>query len=87
VYLEKEIQDRTPFGVRTRRVKVPPTPFAPIEIAGKIVIAFYNLRTQKFAHGVRFLHVPQKVEDEIQRFIHLYQLKQLRDRAERQSVE
>jgi c-di-GMP-binding flagellar brake protein YcgR len=86
VYLEKEMRDRTPFGVRVRRVKVPPTPFQPIEIAGKIVIAFYNLRTQRFAHGVRFLHVPQQVEDEIQRFIHLYQLKQLRERAERQTV-
>jgi c-di-GMP-binding flagellar brake protein YcgR len=85
VYLEKEVQDRTPFGLRTRRVKVPPSAFEPIEIAGKIVIAFYNLRTQKFAHGVRFLHVPQRVEDEIQRFIHLYQLKQLRDRADRAS--
>jgi c-di-GMP-binding flagellar brake protein YcgR len=84
VYLEKEIQERSAFGPRTRRVKVPPTPFEPMEIAGKIVIAFYNLRTGKFAHGVRFLHVPQRTEDELQRFIHLYQLKQLRDRADRE---
>jgi hypothetical protein len=27
--------------------------------------------------------MPQRTEDEIQRFIHLYQLKQLRERAER----
>jgi hypothetical protein len=27
--------------------------------------------------------LPQRTEDEIQRFIHLYQLKQLRERAER----
>lgn len=83
VYLEKEVTERTAFGERKRRVKVPPTPFERFEIAGKIVIAFYNLRTQRFAHGVRFLHLPQKTEDEIQRFIHLYQLKQLRERAER----
>jgi c-di-GMP-binding flagellar brake protein YcgR len=83
VYIEKEIQERTPLGTRTRRVKVPPTPFEMIEISGKIVIAFYNIRTMRFAHGVRFLSVPQKTEDEIQRFIHLYQLKQLRDRSER----
>ena len=63
-----------------------PTPFEPFDIAGKIVIAFYNLRTQRFAHGVRFLHLPQKTEDEIQRFIHLYQLKQLRERAEREAA-
>jgi len=83
VYVEKEVTERSPFGPQTRRVKVPPTPFEPLEIAGRIVIAFYNLRTQRFAHGVRFLGVPQRTEDEIQRFIHLYQLKQLRQRAER----
>jgi c-di-GMP-binding flagellar brake protein YcgR len=83
VYIEKEIQERTPLGTRTRRVKQPPTPFEPIEISGKIVIAFYNLRTMRFAHGVRFLGIHPKIEDEIQRFIHLYQLKQLRERAER----
>jgi c-di-GMP-binding flagellar brake protein YcgR len=83
VHVEKEIVDRSPLGTRTRRVKVPPTPFEPLVISGKIVIAFYNLSTQRFAHGVRFLHVPQRTEDEIQRFIHLYQLKQLRERAER----
>lgn len=85
VYLEKEITERTAFGERKRRVRTPPTPFEPFDIAGKIVIAFYNLRTQRFAHGVRFLHLPQKTEDEIQRFIHLYQLKQLRERAEREA--
>jgi c-di-GMP-binding flagellar brake protein YcgR len=83
VYVEKEITERSPLGPRTRRVKVPPTPFEPLVISGKIVIAFYNLRTQRFAHGVRFLSIAQRTEDEIQRFIHLYQLKQLRERAER----
>ena len=48
------------------------------------MIAFYNLRTQRFAHGVRFLNLPRRTEEEIQRFIHLYQLKQLRERAERE---
>jgi c-di-GMP-binding flagellar brake protein YcgR len=83
VFVEKEVTERSPLGPRTRRVKVPPTPFTPLEISGKIVIAFYNLRTQRFAHGVRFLGINQRTEDEIQRFIHLYQLKQLRERAER----
>lgn len=83
VYLEKEVTKRTAFGPQKKRVKVPPTPFEPMDMAGKIVIAFYNARTSRFAHGVRFLHVPQKIEDEIQRFIHLYQLKQLRDRADK----
>ncbi len=84
VHTEKEVTERAVGGgERTKRVKVPPTPFEPMEISGKIVIAFYNLRTQRFAHGVRFMHAPQKMEDEVQRFIHLYQLKQLRDRSER----
>ena len=76
---EKEVIERG----ATKRVKIPPTPFEPMEISGKVVIAFYNLRTQRFAHGVRFVNVSQKTEDEIQRFIHLYQLKQLRDRSEK----
>ena len=83
VYLEKEVSERSAFGMRTRRVKVPPTPFESMELSGKIVIAFYNLRTHRFAHGVRFLHLSKNIEDELQRFIHLYQLKQLRERAER----
>jgi c-di-GMP-binding flagellar brake protein YcgR len=86
VYIEKEVTDRGPFGERTKRVKLPPTPFEPLDIAGKIVIAFYNLSARRFAHGVRFLHLPQRTEDEIQRFIHLYQLKQLRERAERDTI-
>lgn len=86
VTIEKEISERTAFGERKRRVKVPPTPFEPFDIAGKIVIAFYNLRTNRFAHGVRFLNLTKRTEDEIQRFIHLYQLKQLRERAERVDV-
>jgi c-di-GMP-binding flagellar brake protein YcgR len=85
VYIEKEVTERTAFGDRKRRVKAPPTPFEPLDIAGKIVIAFYNLRTQRFAHGVRFLSLSKRTEDEIQRFIHLYQLKQLRERAEREN--
>jgi c-di-GMP-binding flagellar brake protein YcgR len=85
VQIEKEVTERTAFGERKRRIKTPPTPFEQMEIAGKIVIAFYNLRTQRFAHGVRFLNLPRQMEDEIQRFIHLYQLKQLRERAEREA--
>jgi c-di-GMP-binding flagellar brake protein YcgR len=85
IMIEKEVTERTAFGERKRRVKMAPTPFEPFDLAGKIVIAFYNLRTQRFAHGVRFLNLTRKTEDEIQRFIHLYQLKQLRERAEREA--
>jgi c-di-GMP-binding flagellar brake protein YcgR len=83
VYVEREVTQRSPLGAKTRRVLVPPTPFEPLTVSGKIVIAFYNARTQRFAHGVRFLSIPQRMEDEIQRFIHLYQLKALRARADR----
>lgn len=87
VLIEKEVIERSAFGDKKKRVKSPPTPFEEMDIAGKIVIAFYNLGTKRFAHGVRFLHLPQRTEDEIQRFIHLYQLKQLRERAERETIE
>lgn len=82
VLIEKEITERGVFGETKKRIKLPPTPFEEMDIAGKIVIAFYNLATQRFAHGVRFLSLSRRTEDEIQRFIHLYQLKQLRERAE-----
>jgi c-di-GMP-binding flagellar brake protein YcgR len=72
---------RVSLGTAKKRVKVKPKPFEPMDIAGKIVIAFYSTRSNRFAHGVRFLHLPKKLEDEIQRFIHLYQLKQLHDRS------
>ncbi len=85
VMIEREITERSPFGERTRRVKTAPTPFEPLDIAGKIVIAFYNLAARRFVHGVRFMHLPKRTEEEIQRFIHLYQLKQLRERAEREA--
>ena len=87
VLIEKEVVERSAFGDKKKRVKSPPTPFEELDIAGKIVIAFYNLDTKRFAHGVRFLHLAQRTEDEIQRFIHLYQLKQLRERAEREAPE
>lgn len=87
VLIEKEVTERSPFGEKKRRVKAPPTKFEQMDIAGKIVIAFYNLETKRFAHGVRFLNLARKTEDEIQRFIHLYQLKQLRERAEREPIE
>jgi c-di-GMP-binding flagellar brake protein YcgR len=85
--IEKEVTERSAFGDRKKRIKQPPTPFEEMDIAGKIVIAFYNLDTKRFAHGVRFQHLPQRTEDEIQRFIHLYQLKQLRERAEREAFQ
>ena len=87
VFIEKEVTERTAFGERKRRVKTPPTRFEELHISGKIVIAFYNLETRRFAHGVRFLNLARKTEDEIQRFIHLYQLKQLRERAEKESLQ
>jgi c-di-GMP-binding flagellar brake protein YcgR len=85
VFIEKEVTERTAFGERKKRTKIAPSPFEQLDIAGKIVIAFYNLDTKRFAHGVRFLNLAQRTEDEIQRFIHLYQLKQLRERAEREA--
>ena len=58
-------------------------PFVPLSVSGAVVVAFYNLRLQRFVHGVRFVDVPPRTQDEIQRFIHLYQLQALRERADR----
>jgi c-di-GMP-binding flagellar brake protein YcgR len=69
------------------RITAPPAPFRPMQIRAALVVSFYHLRAKTLAHGVRFVDLPTRERDESQRFIHLYQLKQLRRRAERYEVE
>lgn len=69
-------------GVRTKkRVMVPVDPFHEMAIRGKTVITFLNLRRRKFAHGVQFVDLDEKTREEIQRFIHVWQIRMLRERA------
>ena len=69
-------------GVRTKkRIMVPVEPFGEMKIRGKIVITFLNVRRHKFAHGVQFVDLDEKTSEEIQRFIHVWQIRMLRERA------
>jgi c-di-GMP-binding flagellar brake protein YcgR len=81
VHVEKEIVRTTSRGKVKQKIMVPPDPFHEMSVRGKIVIAFFSLRRRKFAHGVQFVDIDERTAEEIQRFIHVWQLGQLRARA------
>lgn len=81
IELEKEVEE-IKRGVRSKkRIMVPVEPFHPMKLRGKTVITFLNVRRRKFMHGVQFFDVDDKTREEIQRFIHVWQIRQLRERA------
>lgn len=91
VLVEKEIEDTTKRpkpGEKPpkKKVMVPPDPFDPMKVRAKIVIAFLNVRRRKFAHGIQFLDIDERNADEVQRFIHIWQIRQLRERAQRENA-
>ena len=81
VHVEKEIVQTTPRGKTKKKIMVPPEPFHEMTVRGKIVIAFFNLKRRKFEHGVQFFGIAERTQEEIQRFIHVWQIRQLRERA------
>jgi len=80
VQLEREIVETTARGKVKRKIMVPPEPFREMIVHGKIVIAFYSPRRRKFAHGVQFIDIDERTREEIQRFIHVWQIRLLRER-------
>lgn len=80
--IEREIEEATPLGPRKKKIMVPPPAFKEMTIKGKIVIAFLNVRRRKFMQGIQFLGLDPRIGEEIQRFVHLAQLRELRDRNE-----
>jgi c-di-GMP-binding flagellar brake protein YcgR len=81
VHVEKEIVQTTPRGKTKKKIMVPPEPFHAMTVRAKVVIAFFNRRRRKFAHGVQFVGLDERTQEEIQRFIHVWQIRQLRERA------
>ena len=81
VHVEKETFETTPHGRVKKKVMVPPDTFREMTLRGKIVIAFFNVRRRKFLHGVQFVDVDDRTQEEIQRFIHVWQIRLLRERA------
>jgi hypothetical protein len=71
VHVEKEVVETTPRGRSQKKIMVPPEPFTELAVRGKVVNAFLRVRRRKLAHGLQF----------VQRFIHVWQIRELRARA------
>ena len=78
--VEKEVYEQSPFGLRPESIKVQPPGFAPMRVRAKVLASFFNMENEKFAHGVAFQDIDTRTEEELQRFIHLWQLNYLRTR-------
>lgn len=80
--IEKEVFEQTPFGLRPETVKTAPPPFEPIRVSATVLSTFYVPATRQLAHGMKFTEIAQETKEELTRFIHLWQLHQIRMRAE-----
>lgn len=78
--VEKEVYEQSPFGLRPETIKVQPPGFAPMHVHAKVLASFFNMDNSKFAHGMAFQDLDTRTEEELQRFIHLWQLNYLRTR-------
>lgn len=78
--IDKEMYEETPFGKRAKSAKVHPHPFAEFKVDAKLLVPFFDLRLKRFAYGISFIDVEEQTTEELQRFIHLWQLNQIRQR-------
>lgn len=78
--VEKEVYEQSPFGLRPETVKVQPPGFAAMKLRAKILINFFDMEERKFTYGMSFVDIDSHTEEELQRFIHLWQLNYLRTR-------
>lgn len=81
VHVEKEIVTTGVDGPAKKKIMVPTDPFGEMTVRAKVIIAFLNLRRRAFAHGVQFIEIAERTQEEIQRFIHIWQLHVIRERA------
>ncbi len=82
VQVEKEIEQITARGRLKKKIMVPPEPFREITLRAKTVIAFLDVHRGKLMHGLQFVDLDERTAEEIQRFVHVWQIKQLRERAQ-----
>jgi hypothetical protein len=80
--IEKEVFKQTPFGLRPETVKTAPAPFAPMRMSATVLSTFYVPSSKQLSHGMKFTDIEPETQEELQRFIHLWQLHQIRLRAE-----
>jgi c-di-GMP-binding flagellar brake protein YcgR len=78
--VEKEVYEQTPFGLRPETVKHAPPGFEAVHVEAKVLMPFFDREAKAFAYGLHFLDLESKVEEELQRFMHLWQINYLRVR-------
>ncbi|MBV8283326.1 MAG: PilZ domain-containing protein [Candidatus Eremiobacteraeota bacterium] len=78
--IEKEVYEQTPFGLRPETVKVQPPSFKPMRMNAVVLMPFFDRIEKKFAYGTRFSGTQEETQEELQRFIHLWQIHYLRTR-------
>ncbi len=78
--VEKEVYEQSPFGLRPETVKVQPPGFKPVRVRTKVMASFFDLDVKQFAHGLAFVGIDSQTQEELQRFIHLWQVHYLRVR-------
>jgi hypothetical protein len=80
--IEKEVFEQTPFGLRPETIKTQPAPFKEIRVRGAALSTFFVPEAKTLAHGIKFVDIEEETKEELQRFIHLWQVHQLRLRQE-----
>lgn len=78
--VEKEVYEQSPFGLRPETVRTTPPGFAPMSLRAKVLAPFFDPQRRKFNYGMAFIDIDEKSQEEVQRFIHLWQLNYLRTR-------
>lgn len=78
--VEKEVYEQSPFGLRPETVKVQPRGFSPMRVRAKVLASFFSIEHRKFAYGLSFVDLDTHTEEELQRFIHLWQINYIRTR-------
>ena len=78
--IEKEVYEQTPFGLRPQTVKVQPPTFKPMRMRATVLMPFFDRIGKQFAYGTKFGAAETETQEELQRFIHLWQIHYLRMR-------
>ena len=78
--VERELYEQTPFGLRPETLKVQPPPFHPMHMNTMVLSTFFVPSEKALALGTKFVEVAPEMQEELQRFIHLWQLHYLRSR-------
>jgi c-di-GMP-binding flagellar brake protein YcgR len=77
---QREVVENTPFGQRRVKKLVPVRPFEPIRCKAK-VIKRIGASPDGTAYGTSFFEMPAFTTEEVARFVHAFQLTQLRKAA------